>query len=510
MVASADGLATQAGMELLARGANAVDAAVAANAAMAVTSPHLCGMGGDLFALVHTSGTVEALDSSGRAASGTTADDLRAAGLVEVPFRHHLGAVTVPGCVDGWTALHDRFGRLPIGEVLAPAIALAEEGFPASPLLVASLAMVDHRGREALHELSAQATRPGGRVRRPGVAAALRAIVESGRAGFYEGPFGAGLLGLGGGHFSPADLAARQASWVEPLHADAFGHRLWTTPPGSQGYLTLAGAVLADAVDLPDDPDDGEWAHLLVEAAIAAGRDRPEVLHDRAEGAQLLAAACARGAEVDLHGASRRAVATADGDTTYLCAVDDERMGVSLIQSNAAGFGSWLVEPTTGINLHNRGMGFSLVPGHLAELTPGRRPPHTLCPALATRPDGSLAGVFGTMGGDAQPQILLQVAARLFAHRRSPADAVGSGRWVLRGPVTGFDTWTAASGPTVQVEGHASAGWPDDLRARGHRVERTGPFDSGFGHAHAIQVRDDGMLVGAADPRARVGSCAGR
>jgi gamma-glutamyltranspeptidase/glutathione hydrolase len=149
-----------------------------------------------------------------------------------------------------------------------------------------------------------------------------------------------------------------------------------------------------------------------------------------------------------------------------------------------------------------------LEPGHPAELAPGTRPPHTLSPALATR-EGMLAAVFGTMGGDAQPQILLQLAARLFHHAQSPALALHAGRWALRGPSTGFDTWTSTEGPTVMVEGNAPPAWVDALAARGHRVQATAPYDSAFGHAHAI-VRDvNGFWTGAADPRARIGSVAG-
>ncbi len=181
---------------------------------------------------------------------------------------------------------------------------------------------------------------------------------------------------------------------------------------------------------------------------------------------------------------------------------------MSLIQSNASGFGSHLIEPNTGINLHNRGIGFNLVEGHPAEFGPGRRPPHTLSPALATR-SGRLASVFGTMGGDAQPQILLQIAARLFRHGQSPATAIDAARWILHGPDTGFDTWTGAGGPLVHVEGHAPGDWVDALARRGHRSEERPAWDSGFGHAHAIVVEPAGMFAGAADPRTVVGSAAG-
>jgi gamma-glutamyltranspeptidase / glutathione hydrolase len=509
MVASADQLATQAGQAALARGGNAVDAAIATNAAIAVTGPHLCGMGGDLFALIHDGAAVHALDASGRAGSGVDAAGMRAEGLTAMPFRHDVRTVTVPGCVDGWCALHERFGRLPMAEVLAPAIALAERGFPASPLLVGSLAMVDGRAREQLHELASQARRPGDRVRRPGVAAALRAIAERGRDAFYLGAFGEGLLRLGDGVYERDDLATPGSTWVAPLSAPAFGQVLHTIPPGSQGYLLLGAAGLADGLDLPADPDDAMWAHLLVEAAKAAGRDRPEVLSDRADGERLLAAIGTRAGEIDRDRAAPIGRGHRLGDTTYLCTVDADRMGVSLIQSNASGFGSWLVEQSTGINLHNRGLGFSLDEGHPAELAPGRRPPHTLSPALATRPDGSLRSVFGTMGGDGQPQILLQLAARLFHHGQSPAEAVRAARWVLHGPVTGFDTWTSPEGPHILVEGHAPAEWQRRLAELGHDVRTMPSLDSGFGHAHAILVDDDDMLAGAADPRARVGSAAG-
>jgi gamma-glutamyltranspeptidase/glutathione hydrolase len=517
MVASADTLATAAGLDILRRGGNAVDAAIATNAVMAVVGPHLCGIGGDLFALVHHTGpegpAVFCLNASGRAGSGASAETLRAEGFAEMPYRHDVRTVTVPGCIDGWVALHHRFGSLALPDLLAPAFALATDGFPASPLLSFSISRVDEAGRRNLAALADQATEPGATVRLPGVARSLAAIGRDGRAGFYEGEFGSGLRELGDGVFSTADLAADQSEWVTPLSTDAFGVTLHTVPPNSQGYLTLAGARLATALGLPGDPDDPQWAHLLIECAKQAGYDRPDVLFDGADGDALLAAIDGRVGAVDLHRSSGVAAAGLDGDTTYLCTVDAAGMGVSLIQSNASGFGSWLAEPNTGINLHNRGLGFSLVPGHAAELTPGKRPPHTLSPALATG-GAALVSVFGTMGGDAQPQILLQLAARLFHHGEPPASAVPAGRWALSGPSTGFDTWSrGASEPdaarlTVDIEGHAPDTWAGELAGRGHRVTSLGRYDSSFGHAHAIVVQADGMRAGAADPRTVVGACA--
>jgi len=506
-VAAADQVAARAGDEVFADGGNAVDAAIATNAAIAVTGPHLCGMGGDLFALVHDGDEVVALNSSGRAGSGADPAVLRDEGHATMPLRHDIRSVTVPGCVDGWLALHERFGSLPLERLLAPAIDLAERGFAASPLLVGSVARLDERGRRQLAELASQATAVGAVVRRPGVGRVLRTIAIRGRDGFYGGEFGEGLVALGAGQYAASDLATPLATWEEPLTASVFGVDMHTIGPNSQGYLTLAGAIAAEPHALGD-PDDERWAHLLIEAAKIAGHDRPDVLHEHADGHALLDAVRARRDRLDPERASTHRAPSSPGDTTYLCTAEVDGLAVSLIQSNAAGFGSLLTEPNTGINLHNRGLGFSLVAGHPAELGPGRRPPHTLSPALATR-HGALAAVFGTMGGDAQPQILLQVAARLFVHGQSPAEAINAARWALAGPETGFDTWSDLDRQVVEVEGHAPDGWEPGLAGRGHRVVRRPAFDSGFGHAHAI-VRDDHGLAGAADPRCRIAATLAR
>ena len=183
-------------------------------------------------------------------------------------------------------------------------------------------------------------------------------------------------------------------------------------------------------------------------------------------------------------------------------------MGVSLIQSNASGWGAHLVVPGVGVFLQDRGIGFSLEPGHPAAYGPGRRPPSTLAPALLTTPDGELHTVLGSMGGDSQPQILLQLLARLLAAGQSPGRAVAAGRWVLRAGDTGFTTWSEGGRVTVDVEGHAPPGWDDGLAARGHEVARQEPFGNGFGHAHVIVAAGD-RLAGASDPRPRAGGVAG-
>lgn len=511
MVCAVDHLAASAGVSLLRAGGSAADAAVAASAVLAVTTQHLCGMGGDLFALVHhTDGEPPAaLDASGRAGSGSDADALRAEGHRTMPFSGDVRSVTVPGCVDGWLELHRRFGRRPVAEVLAPAVDLAENGFPAPVLLVASIARI--REVDGADDYTAGPVRPGTLIRRPRVAAALRAIVEHGRDGHYGGAFGAGLIRVGDGLFTAADLERVQAGWVEPAAVDVWDHRVFTTPPASQGYLTLAGAVIAELIGIGvsgPDPTSAEWAHAMVEAARLAGYDRPTVLHEGAVAGELLDTArlAARAAEFDPTRVSPRPAPAATGDTIYLCAADGDGMGVSLIQSNASGWGVGLTVPECGIFLHNRGIGFSLEPGHPAELGPGRRPPHTLSPALVQRPDGTLRAVLGTMGGDTQPQVVLQLLARLLVHGQDPAECIASPRWrVGRG---GFDTWTGAD-DGVGFEDGAPDDWEPGLRERGHAVHRAAAWNSTFGHAHLIERDEHGVLAGASDPRALDGAAVG-
>ena len=513
MVTTVDHLATEAGLGALRDGGSAADAAIAANAVLTVTMPNLCGMGGDLFALVSQPDAPPAtLNAAGRAGGGADAARLRAEGCDEMPFRNDIRSVTVPGCVDGWMALHERFGRLPLDRVLAPAAGYARRGFPASTMLAASVATLpDVPGAGDLRGATGVRT-PGELIRRPGVARALDAIAAHGRAGFYEGEFGEGLLALGRGEYVQSDLEDQGARWVDPIRVEAFDHIVWSVPPSSQGYLLLSSAWITDGLPLPDDPDDPVWAHLLIEASKQAGYDRPDLLHDRADGNDLVSTARLepRRRAIDPAHAAALVMPSRAGDTTALCVVDGDGVGVSLIQSNASGFGSHLFEPTTGINLHNRGLGFSLEEGHPAEYAPGRQPPHTLTPGLVTTLDGRLAAVLGSMGGDSQPQILLQVLARTLRTEESPARAISAGRFrlVAKEQTTGFAIWTDPAGTAVAVEGHAPASWPAGLESLGHEVSTTPPYDHGFGHAHLILV-DEGHLAGASDPRARSGLCSG-
>jgi gamma-glutamyltranspeptidase/glutathione hydrolase len=498
MVCAPDHLAAGAGIAALRSGGTAADAAVAAAAVLAVTAEHMCGLGGDLFALVHRAGEERpaALNASGRAGSGADAARLRAEGHSRVPAVGDVRAVPVPGCVDGWIALHARFGRLALAELLEPARGLAEDGFPLSPR-VAEVVPAIADLPWARDYASAGPPRAGALVRRPGVARTLAAIAAGGREAFYGGEFGAGLLELGAGEYSPEDLAATHADWTDPIGCDAWGRRLWTAPPNSQGYAALAGAWIAAGLDLPA-TQDGEWARLLAETAHAAVRDRDGVLHEGADGDALLAPERLEPRRAAVAGgrAAIGAAAGSGGDTVTLVAVDAEGLAVSLIQSHFAPWGAQLAVPGVDVVLHNRGASFSLAAEHPAEYGPGRRPPHTLSPMAITRDGGALEAVLGTRGGRSQPTILLQLLARHLAGGQEPGEALAAPRFIL------------TDEGAVAIEETAPPGWRGALEAAGHRVVEHPAWGGEFGEAHLIAAGEAG-LAGAADPRTLAGAAVG-
>ena len=423
-----------------------------------------------------------------------------------MPPSGDIRSVPVPGCVDGWMALHARFGRLPLGDVLDPARRLAADGFAATPGMAAAAARVANSPGGEDYK-AAGPLKAGTVIRRSGMARALAEIGERGRDAWYGGEFGENLLQLGGGEYVPEDLHSPLADWVEPLGADAWDHRLWTIPPNSQGYLTLASSWIASELEL-EDPDSSAWAHLLVESCRQAGWDRERVLHEHADGEALVSEERLRPRleAIDPNRAAALGWTPAVSGTTSLCAIDSDGLGVSLIQSNAAGFGSGLVVPGVRVFLQNRGVGFSLEPGHPAEYGPRRRPPHTLAPLLVTDSGGALRLLANTMGGDSQPQVLTQLLARHLAAGQDVGSAMVAGRWRLSAGgqgLSGFDTWRRGGAEViVSIEGHASEEWDAGLRGRGHAVIREAAHNGMFGHAELISVGDDGVLSGAADPRA--------
>lgn len=525
-------LASQAGLAVLAAGGSAVDAAIATNAVLAVVLPGGCGIGGDAFWLVwdaHERRLV-GLNGSGRAPARADPGALRRTGHTAMP-RRGPHSVTIPGAVRSWSDAHARWGGLAREAVLAEAVDLAERGFPAdegfSAFVERTASIVDaalgpDNGFGAVYRPSGRAWAPGEIVRLPALAGTLRGLAEEGFDAFYEGDLAdrqaSHLAGLGGTHAS-VDFREHRSTWTEPLIGRYRGAHVATHPPNSCGAVGLEILGLLERFEPPAPRAFGptgwtepRWLHLGLEASKLAlvDRDRelgdPEAipvdldrLFDPARLDDLAASIDPTRARLDLP-----SVRTLVSGTIYLATVDGEGNAVSLIQSNAAGIGSGIVDPVTGIPYQSRGASFSLVPGHRNELRPGRRPLHSLLPAMTFREDPATAAgpwvVHGSMGGDAQPQILAQVVSALVDGGADVATAVAVPRWTVDP--------AADDGPPTEarVEPRAGQATLDALAALGHEIEPAEPFDAGMGHCHAIELVGGGPGVGgtlaaATDPR---------
>jgi gamma-glutamyltranspeptidase/glutathione hydrolase len=489
---------------VLLEGGNAVDAAIAATAAQGVVAPETCGIGGDLFALVHRPewSRPRALNASGRAGSNADPEVLRSIGVAEIPRDHPL-TVTVPGCVDGWAALSSELGALELGECLLPAIELAEAGFEVSAeqadAFRRTAAMyLDH---PAVHEFypDGDVVSAGDIVHRIPLAATLRAVAIDGRGAFYQDDPAREIVTELAGTITLDDLARSHADWVTPISCDVAGVTAWTIPPNSQGYLGPATLAVFEMVGPPEDPDDPDWWHLLIEAFRSVAWERDDIVADP-ETAPLPA---------DLllnHDRLHRAAATVHRDrtgmwpqsmgtessTAYLCVVDAEGMAVSIIQSNYSGTGSAFGAPRSGFLLHNRGGGFTLTPGHPNELLPHKRPLHTLSPTLWTDGDRP-RWVIGTRGGSVQPQLVAQVAARVVIAGQDLEMAQAAPRWTIadHGPY---------SSPRSAIEPGVSSSILAELRRRGHSIEELANRQPGWGPVSIIEVDGDDLRA-AADPR---------
>jgi len=494
------------------QGGSAIDGAIAADAMLAVVAPDTCGPGGDLFAIVHRPGDEEpiVLNASGRAGSGASAAQLRHRGLTEIPLRSHW-SVTVPGCVDGWEALVDRFSTLTLADDLAPAIARAIGGFPASFELANSLQRLEdligsQPSAATLYPLG-KAPQTGATLRRPALAATLTAIAEGGRSAFYLGPVGEGITHATDGMITAKDLEHRQIEWVTPASTELFGLTAWTVPPNSQGWITLAALRIFEMLDPPRDPADPSFQHALIESYRAIAWERANTTTDPDTAPlspdQLLdpARLTERASAINRSQAWEWPIPDdAPGGTAYLTTRDRSGMVVSFIQSNFWGIGSGISAGATGVWLHNRGAGFSLLPGHPNELTPGRRPLHTLAPTLWT--DGDRARlVLGTRGGDQQPQILAQVAANQLWAKVGPHEAQRLPRWSIDEPASG-------DLPTIRYEPRYASPTIAGLTQMGHVIESAEPWEAGWGPVSTITI--DGEVKGEADPRVSTASAIGR
>jgi gamma-glutamyltranspeptidase/glutathione hydrolase len=512
-------LASAAGLEVLAAGGHAVDAAIATNAALAVVMPNACGIGGDAFWLIweHAAGSLRGLNGSGRSAAGADAAGLRALGLTTLPLRGPL-SITVPGAVRSWGDAHAEFGRLPREQVLAPAIELARGGYPAWDGFIAaveSMGAVGDASFQRLFRPHGRPWQPGEVVRRPEIATTLERLARDGFDAFYDGELAdrqASALEAAGSAIRAADFREHRSTWTEPLATTYRGVRVATHRPNSSGIVGLELLNMLERFDPPaagTEPD-ARWLHLGIEAAKLAMADRDRHLTDEAfreiPVQRLLdkAYAAELGGQIDERRASPAPPARSPrgGGTIYLATVDAEGNAVSLIESNYGGFGSGVADAASGVHYQNRGSYFSLDPEHPNVLEPSKRTLHTLLPAMLFR-DGSAEPwvVLGSMGGDAQPQILAQVVSGLVDLGRDVRAAVQAARWFVE-PAEHF-----ARPVEVRAEPRFPAGVLDELRRLGHPVDEVASFDARLGHCHAIELvaggpaATDGSLAAATDPR---------
>ncbi len=516
MVASPHAAATAAGVAVLRSGGNAVDAAIAANAVLAVVYPASCGVGGDAFWIVHDPSRV-VRDASARRTvsyngSGRTP---RAASLDQLPggVLPQRGAlsVTVPGAVRSWEDVALAHGTRGLDELLAPAEQYARNGYAVTDVVANYVALNESLLRQDAEAarifVSGGPLRPGDCQCSPDLADTLGAIRRGGADAFYNGPIAERIVATlqrGGSAMTLDDLAAHRTEETIPLRIPWNGGELLTHPPNSQGACLLLGAGMLAGDGAADEP---LWHHLGVEAMKRAMAIRDATFRDPAFGSTGIERELtperlrALRASIDPDRAGSRELLADRGGTIFLCVVDEDGMAVSLIESLYMNFGAGIVAEGTGIVLQNRGAYFSTQPGHPNVYEGGKRPVHTLSPPMFLR-DGSPEIVFGTMGGDGQPQILLQFLHQLVDRGLDVQRALDHPRWVY-GRHTLTERPDLKPGETVLVESRMHDDIVAGLERRGHVVQKLGPFENAMGHAHGIVIdRERGTLAGGSDPRA--------
>jgi gamma-glutamyltranspeptidase/glutathione hydrolase len=520
MVATSQPLASQVGLDVLKRGGNAVDAAIAVAAVLNVTEPSMTGIGGDAFAMVYWAKTqqLDALNSSGRSPRALTLDHFTQKHLTQMPTTG-MDVITVPGAVDGWTTLLEKYGTMPLPDLLAPAIWYAEHGFPVAETIAED--WVPEVGKLAATEAAAATFLVNGGAPAPGtifvqknLARTLRTLAEGGRDAFYTGPIARAIVDYvqkHGGYLTMEDFAAqaRSAEWVEPISTTYKGYTLYELPPNNQGLTALILANILEGIDLASMKDDPvQYYHTLIEATKIAFADRNRYIADpafaRLPVAELLAKpyAAQRRTLID---PSRAIDVPAPGafnlgaDTTYFTIVDKDRNAVSFINSIFNAFGSGIVAGDTGIMLHNRGTGFSLEPGHPNQFEPGKRPFHTLITAMVFR-DGRLLMSYGVMGGDIQAQGHVQVLFNLVDRGLNLQQAIDAPRVRY---VSGKGVMLPPELTDLVIDGLVALGHervlpPDGLRHRtfmgGGQAIMIDPVTGAL--AGASDVRKDGLAIG--------------
>lgn len=509
MVVAPHYLAAEAGLDLLKSGGNAIDAAIAASAMLQVVYPFVCGLGGDIFMIIYDarSAKLYGLNGSGRSARAATIERYHDLGYSTMPVLG-IHTVTIPGCVDGWNEAAQRFGRLNLAEILAAAISYAEDGFAVGPDLHTALTRMSMRPGVHhswyRHFLPEGVVPPVGAVMRfPTLAQTLRTIAREGAKTFYRGALAevmSAFFTREGGLIARDDLAAHRSDWVTPLSIPFAGFRIYELPPNTQGITALQMLGILDQLPLGESPLAPETVHMAVEAKKLAFADRDAYLtdltHMHIDPAELIDPdyLARRLALIDAAKALPSVVpGSFTGDTVYLCTADGDGNAVSLIQSNYMGFGSGVVVDETGIVLQNRGAYFSLDPTSPNALAPSKRTLHTLIPSIALH-SGRPAMVFGTMGGDGQPQIHLQVYAAVARFGLSIQEAIEMPRWIH-----GAD----ATGESIHVESRFPLETLESLRQRGHVVHPQDMWSQEMGYAQGIVFDSStGVMQGGADPRA--------
>lgn len=517
MVAAAHPLAVDIGLDILKAGGTAVDAAIAVNAALTLMEPCSCGMGGDLFAIVWDpeTETLHGLNASGRSPLTLVREMIPPEEDGTIPL-YSPWAWTVPGCVDGWFELHERFGNLPMKTLLDPAIKAAREGTPVPQVIAAAWkrAAKVFAGKPGFAEVflpNGLPPREGEIFANPALARTLEVLATGGRDAFYRGPIAETLTAysdLHGGRLSLEDLRNHRSEWVEPISTVYRGTSVWELPPNGQGLAALQILNIVENFDLRrlgrDDPD---YWHLLIEAKKLAFEDRARFYADPDFAEiplnSLLDKAYAKkqALSIDLSRAARRIDSDnphlEHGDTTFLVTADSNGMMVALIQSNYTGFGSGFVVPDLGFGIQNRGSLFTLEEGHPNSLEPGKRPFHTIIPAFLGK-DGIPSMAFGVMGGAMQPQGHAQIVINLVDFDMNLQEAGDAARFRHGGSSQPTGT-SMTDGGTVFLESEVPFEVRRELLRRGHRVQEAG---GGFGGYQAISRNPKtGVLSGATESR---------
>ncbi|MCP1728535.1 gamma-glutamyltranspeptidase/glutathione hydrolase [Natronospira proteinivora] len=517
MAATSQPLATQVALQVMRDGGNAIDAAIAANAMTALTEPTGNGIGGDLFAIVWDaeSESLYGLNASGRAPKAMTRDWFEENDYDRIPQRGPL-PVSVPGTIDGWFELHERFGRIGMEDVLAPTIHYAEEGFPVTEVI----AYFWERNAEVLEEYEnfpetfmpdGRAPRKGDIFKNPDLANTLRQVAEDGREAFYEGEIAEIIedyMQRQGGFLTAEDMAAHESTWVDPVSTNYRGYDVWQLPPNTQGIAGLQILNILEAWDLSEySLDDPDYVHLFTEAKKLAFEDRarfyadPDFVDVPVEELISKEYAERRRALIDEEKAATEFPAgdprLDENDTIYLTTADSEGNMVSLIQSNYRGMGSGMTPDGLGFILQNRAEMFNLDPDHPNTLEPGKRPFHTIIPAFVTK-DGEPWMSYGVMGGAMQPQAHAQIMINMIDFGMSLQGAGDAPRISHLGS-SQPEGDEMKDGGTIHLESGFSRETIEALRERGHQVEVGG---AGFGGYQAImRCPESGVFYGASEPR---------